>query len=79
VYFYKLSSATVVSAGLLESKHQDGVKNAVIWESREGQIHVSEEMGGRQGRLEESTGSKASLNPEREEEEMAGAKHLRVP
>ena len=52
MYFYKLSSATVVSAGLLESKHQDGVKNAVIWESGEGQIHVSEEMGGRQGRLE---------------------------
>lgn len=44
----------------------------------EGQIHVSEEMGGRQGRLEESTASKASLNPEREEEEMVGAKRLRV-
>ena len=39
---------------------------------------MSEEMGGRQGRLEESTGSKASLNPEREEKEMVGAKHLRV-
>ena len=42
------------------------------------QIHVSEEMGGRQGRLEDSAGSKASLNPEREAEEMVGAKCLRV-